>query len=280
VGPPPWCPGVTVAPLTRAGQTEAGRHPAQTAGSGHAKSARIRELRLHRNRFAPTPPGPSRRASCGPRSLCPCGRRGHCPQARVRGGEGVSSAPDSTDAPTRRRTGARPVRRRRCAGRSRQYRPDHSSGTLISAAARRSALAHGRGLQRTGGCAATGRARVPAAAVPVRRRASWRGPGGRSGAAGTGRRRRRGRFRGLGRRAGLVVLVHPDGISTEYEPVHPAVRRGQRVRRGQVIGHVHGRHGACAPGSCLHWGARRGGHYIDPLALLRPLGPVRLLPWK
>jgi murein DD-endopeptidase MepM/ murein hydrolase activator NlpD len=79
---------------------------------------------------------------------------------------------------------------------------------------------------------------------------------------------------------GVVVVQHPDGVSTEYEPLAPAVARGQRVRTGAVIGHVQGRHGSCAPGGCLHWGARRGGEYFDALLLLRPLGPVRLLPWR
>jgi hypothetical protein len=31
---------------------------------------------------------------------------------------------------------------------------------------------------------------------------------------------------------------------------------------------------------CAAWGARRGDIYLDPLELLRPLGPVRLLPWR
>lgn len=79
---------------------------------------------------------------------------------------------------------------------------------------------------------------------------------------------------------GVVVVQHSDGVSTEYEPVTAAVARGASVRTGQVIGHVHGRHGACAPSGCLHWGARRDGAYFDPLLLLAPLGPVRLLPWR
>lgn len=77
---------------------------------------------------------------------------------------------------------------------------------------------------------------------------------------------------------GVVVLVHPDGITTEYEPVRPLVVRGTRVRRGDVIAVVAGRHVGCAD-ACLHWGARRGAAYLDPLSLLRPLGPVVLLPW-
>jgi murein DD-endopeptidase MepM/ murein hydrolase activator NlpD len=78
---------------------------------------------------------------------------------------------------------------------------------------------------------------------------------------------------------GVVVVLHPDGISTEYEPVTSAVRSGQRLIGGQLIGAVHGTHSSCAPISCLHWGARRDDTYLDPLALLRPLGLVRLLPW-
>jgi murein DD-endopeptidase MepM/ murein hydrolase activator NlpD len=77
---------------------------------------------------------------------------------------------------------------------------------------------------------------------------------------------------------GVVVIAHPDGIRTEYEPVRPSVRIGARVQAGQPIGVLAGRHRGC-PGSCLHWGARRGATYLDPLRLLAPLGPVVLLPW-
>lgn len=79
---------------------------------------------------------------------------------------------------------------------------------------------------------------------------------------------------------GVVVIAHPDGVSTEYEPVRPVVRAGAAVARGQPIGHVHGTHGSFPADRCLHWGARRAGAYFDPLTLLRPLGPVRLLPWR
>jgi murein DD-endopeptidase MepM/ murein hydrolase activator NlpD len=77
----------------------------------------------------------------------------------------------------------------------------------------------------------------------------------------------------------LVVVVHADGISTEYEPVTPMVLSRASVRRGQPVGRLSGLHAGCAPASCLHWGARRGSAYVDPLSLLRPLAPVRLLPW-
>ena len=77
---------------------------------------------------------------------------------------------------------------------------------------------------------------------------------------------------------GVVVLGHDDGVRTEYEPVQPDVRAGSRVVAGAVIATVTGQHGSCDPGRCLHWGARRGNTYFDPLTLLQPLGPVVLLP--
>jgi murein DD-endopeptidase MepM/ murein hydrolase activator NlpD len=77
---------------------------------------------------------------------------------------------------------------------------------------------------------------------------------------------------------GIVVVAHPDGLRTEYEPVRPLVTRGQAVARGDPIAEVSGSHAACAPASCLHWGARRGENYLDPMSLLSALGPVRLIP--
>lgn len=76
---------------------------------------------------------------------------------------------------------------------------------------------------------------------------------------------------------GVVVILHPDGVRTEYEPVHPLVSAGASVAAGTPIGLLHGRHPGCAR-SCLHWGARLGAAYFDPLRLLVPLGPVVLLP--
>jgi murein DD-endopeptidase MepM/ murein hydrolase activator NlpD len=86
------------------------------------------------------------------------------------------------------------------------------------------------------------------------------------------------RFAGSVGGRGVVVVLHADGISTEYEPLTSSVRTGATVRAGQPIGRVSGRHRGCAR-PCLHWGARRGDVYVDPLSLLQPLGPVVLLPW-
>ncbi|MFL6161002.1 MAG: murein hydrolase activator EnvC family protein [Jatrophihabitantaceae bacterium] len=87
------------------------------------------------------------------------------------------------------------------------------------------------------------------------------------------------RFAGQVAGRGVVVIEHPDGISTEYEPVGALVRRGERVMAGRPIGRRDGVHRGCPAAGCLHWGARRDGRYLDPMSLLRPLGVVRLLPW-
>lgn len=88
------------------------------------------------------------------------------------------------------------------------------------------------------------------------------------------------RFAGPVAGRGVVVLAHPDGVNTVYEPVAAVVAAGQRVLAGQRIGVLRGWHRSCAPATCLHWGARRGEAYLDPMSLLRPLGVVRLLPWS
>ncbi|WP_309237899.1 M23 family metallopeptidase [Streptomyces albidus (ex Kaewkla and Franco 2022)] len=70
-------------------------------------------------------------------------------------------------------------------------------------------------------------------------------------------------------------------IRTTYEPVRPTVREGDRVRAGETVAFMTGGLSHCG-GGCLHWGARRGTRYLDPLSLL-PAGllrggPSRLLP--
>ena len=88
------------------------------------------------------------------------------------------------------------------------------------------------------------------------------------------------RFAGQVAGRGVLVIAHPDGLSTEYEPITAAVAAGDQVRAGQAIGLIAGLHRGCLPTGCLHWGARRGSDYLDPLQLLQPAGVVRLLPWN
>jgi murein DD-endopeptidase MepM/ murein hydrolase activator NlpD len=87
------------------------------------------------------------------------------------------------------------------------------------------------------------------------------------------------RFAGQVASRGVVVLVHDDGLSTEYEPVTPTVAVGDRLPAGHPIATVSTEwHASCAPARCLHWGARNVTDYVDPMSLLRPLGIVRLMP--
>jgi len=76
---------------------------------------------------------------------------------------------------------------------------------------------------------------------------------------------------------GVVTVRHPGGLETTYEPVRTAVRVGQILQAGAVLGRLVVRGSHCAPAACLHWGLRRGIDYLDPLSLVGA-GRVRLLP--
>ncbi|WP_432117869.1 peptidoglycan DD-metalloendopeptidase family protein [Streptomyces sp. bgisy032] len=90
-----------------------------------------------------------------------------------------------------------------------------------------------------------------------------------------------------GRVAGKgVVSVELTGtgtpaLRTTYEPVTPSVEEGEAVEAGQVVGTVDAKGSHCAA-TCVHWGLRRAGAYLNPLSLLPPWllsrGPSRLLP--
>lgn len=75
----------------------------------------------------------------------------------------------------------------------------------------------------------------------------------------------------------VLSIVHANGVRTTYEPVVPLVKVGQPVGRGAVVGRLVPGH--CVKRTCLHWGAKRGLEYVDPLSLLTDLQPV-LLPLR
>lgn len=77
---------------------------------------------------------------------------------------------------------------------------------------------------------------------------------------------------------GVMVVAHPGGLRTSYEPVRATVGVGERVVAGERIADVGPEPGHCAPGTCLHWGLRRAETYLDPLTTVRPGGPPVLLP--
>lgn len=79
----------------------------------------------------------------------------------------------------------------------------------------------------------------------------------------------------------LVSIAHPGGLRTTYERVRPAVRVGQLVDAGAVIGELEAGHDGCAAAACLHWGAMwcaaSRADYVHPLRLLAST-PIRLKP--
>ena len=78
----------------------------------------------------------------------------------------------------------------------------------------------------------------------------------------------------------VVSIDHAGGFRTTYEPVRSAVKVGDAVEQGQVIGLVIGIHPGCAAPACVHWGARWSDDpegYLNPLELLGPnLRPIVL----
>ena len=88
----------------------------------------------------------------------------------------------------------------------------------------------------------------------------------------------------------VLTIVRADGLRASLEPLSDVLEVGTPVTPGDVVGLVAtptvagdaahaGARGHCAPTSCVHWGVRRDGEYVDPLGLLEPVTVV-LLPWR
>ena len=80
----------------------------------------------------------------------------------------------------------------------------------------------------------------------------------------------------------VLVIAHPGGLRSTYEPVRASRPPGSTLRRGEPVGVVVTSPAShCTPQVCLHWGALRGGVYIDPLTLLQGRrAPPVLLPLR
>jgi len=76
----------------------------------------------------------------------------------------------------------------------------------------------------------------------------------------------------------VVSIRHGRGLVTSLEPVDATVAVGEAVTRGETVGTVSASAGHCAPRTCIHWGLRLDGVYVDPLDYLEGFGPIRLLP--
>jgi murein DD-endopeptidase MepM/ murein hydrolase activator NlpD len=79
----------------------------------------------------------------------------------------------------------------------------------------------------------------------------------------------------------FVSVDHADGIRTTYSWLSTvAVRRGETVVRRSVLGTTGGGHPGVEPPH-LHFGARLGNSYVDPMTLLEPrtlVGLIHLAP--
>lgn len=79
----------------------------------------------------------------------------------------------------------------------------------------------------------------------------------------------------------VLTIDHGGGVVSSFEPVSTHLKQGETVAAGDVVGVIGTRaDGAaphCAP-SCLHWGVRRDGRYVDPLDFLSDRRPSVLLP--
>ncbi|WP_309054562.1 M23 family metallopeptidase [Streptomyces sp.] len=75
----------------------------------------------------------------------------------------------------------------------------------------------------------------------------------------------------------VLTLDHGNGLRSSFEPVESTLVRGERVRRGEVVGVLRGR-GHCGAAPCLHWGVRRDRDYVNPLQFVGALEPSVLLP--
>jgi murein DD-endopeptidase MepM/ murein hydrolase activator NlpD len=73
-----------------------------------------------------------------------------------------------------------------------------------------------------------------------------------------------------------VVTVDHGGERSTYQPVDPAVRRGDVVEAGDLIGHLRGAGSHCAT-ICLHLGRLESDVYLDPLDRLAVASHVRLV---
>lgn len=78
-----------------------------------------------------------------------------------------------------------------------------------------------------------------------------------------------------------VSIDHPDGVRTSYSYLSSVdVRPGDPIARGEVVGSTGPGHRGIEPYH-LHFGARIGGQYIDPMLLLERgslVGLIHLAP--
>ena len=74
----------------------------------------------------------------------------------------------------------------------------------------------------------------------------------------------------------VITVDHGSGLRSSFEAVRTDLEAGDAVAKGDVVGWIQPGH--CTPAPCVHWGVRRGGEYLNPLAFVTDLRPSVLLP--
>ena len=81
----------------------------------------------------------------------------------------------------------------------------------------------------------------------------------------------------------VISISHEDQLLSAFEPVCSSLQRGEKIRRGDLIGEVceadsnYQQH--CERTICLHFSMRKNGDYLSPLWLTKELSASRILPW-
>lgn len=75
----------------------------------------------------------------------------------------------------------------------------------------------------------------------------------------------------------VLTVTHGDGWKSSFESVDALVEVGTHVATGEPIARLSADSPHCPGTTCVHWGVRHHGTYVDPLDVLAGFGPVRLL---
>lgn len=76
-----------------------------------------------------------------------------------------------------------------------------------------------------------------------------------------------------------ITLDHGRGLRSSFEPVASDLKKGDRVRKGEVIGVLSANnHCRLTLRACVHWGVRLGDEYVHPLPFVGAQRPSVLLP--
>lgn len=79
----------------------------------------------------------------------------------------------------------------------------------------------------------------------------------------------------------VITVDLGEGLLASFEPVDAAKSQGDRVAEGEAIGVVSAPTAAShCPDSCLHWGVRLHGEYVNPLKFVTDRRPSILLPLR